>query len=515
MKLQRSFFVFVLFSLAGISSAAAQISPELVRESLESSADKYSLSSASRTVEFYQHRQFRPAWLTHPDAIRQLVSMLDKSPWYGLDSSQYQVPLVRSLAHGQRLLRTQADSLQAEFRVTDAAIHFFRDIAYGDPAPQVSYHGVSYVPDCYNVPQLLSAAIDNNSLEALLPLLEPASAEYAAIRKRMQAFLSRLQMPAFADVKVTSASAAPGNSALIKRLWQLGILDSIPPGITGDVLNSKVREMQRLFNMLPDGVLRSTVLKELNVPLKARLGELSMALNTIRWLHCIKSAGRVVVVNIPSATLMLYEHGQVIMESRIIVGKSSTHTPTLTSRITEVILYPYWMVPRSIATKELLPHIRRNPGYLDANNMQVLNEQGKVVNPYQVNWSGLSTTYFPYVLRQSTGCDNSLGLVKLNFYNPYNVYLHDTPWKVLFAANKRYFSHGCMRVQKAMELARVVLRDNTVAIDTLQEKGCLINQRPIIVPANEHIPVFVLYNTAWPDSAAIVSFHEDVYRRFQ
>jgi len=177
-------------------------------------------------------------------------------------------------------------------------------------------------------------------------------------------------------------------------------------------------------------------------------------------------------------------------------------------------LYPYWNVPNNIATQELLPKIKRDPDYLDENNYQVLNKQARVMNPYEINWQALSRNYFPYILRQSTGCDNSLGLIKLNFYNPFTVYLHDTPAKSLFDQNQRYFSHGCMRLQKAVEVAHYILRDNTIAIDTLTEKGCLKNQSPIIVPATEIIPVFVLYHTAWIDSAARVKFYRDVYNKF-
>jgi len=148
---------------------------------------------------------------------------------------------------------------------------------------------------------------------------------------------------------------------------------------------------------------------------------------------------------------------------------------------------------------------------LDENNYQVLNKNARVINPYTINWWSLSRNYFPYVLRQSTGCDNSLGLIKLNFYNPFTVYLHDTPAKSLFGQKERFFSHGCMRVQKAIEIGRYILRGNTVAIDTLTQKGCLKNQSPITVAATEAIPVFVLYQTAWIDSAANVKLYKDVY----
>lgn len=136
-----------------------------------------------------------------------------------------------------------------------------------------------------------------------------------------------------------------------------------------------------------------------------------------------------------------------------------------------------------------------------------------IVDPGAIDWHSLSPSDFPYILRQSTGCDNSLGIVKLNFYSPYDVYLHDTPWKILFSFNRRYFSHGCMRVEKAIELAHFLLKENTIAIDTLEEKGCVRNQAPLPIPITKPIPVFVLYNTAWIDSAGVVQFNEDVYRK--
>jgi len=222
----------------------------------------------------------------------------------------------------------------------------------------------------------------------------------------------------------------------------------------------------------------------------------------------------VIVVNIPGAYLKVYRNKDVILEMRIIVGTRSTPTPTLASKVDEVILYPYWHVPYKIATKELLPAIKRNTGYINAGNYQVLNMAGKIVDPYSVNWHALSTSYFPYIIRQSTGCDNSLGLLKLNFYSPFTVYLHDTPNKNLFMLNRRYFSHGCMRMEKPADLGHLVLKNNTIAIDTLEQKGCLLNKAPITVHVDEHMPVIVWYNPAGIDSAGRVLFYEDVYGKF-
>jgi murein L,D-transpeptidase YcbB/YkuD len=317
----------------------------------------------------------------------------------------------------------------------------------------------------------------------------------------------------FKDAVVPASKRGITNKPLLTRLYQLGILTSDTITLTEKMLASKLKEAQKMFNVLNDGELRSTTLQALNVPLQTRIAELKNTLNTMRWLNCIKKEQHVVIVNIPSANLLLYEHEKLVMESGVIVGKRSTPTPTLSSTITEVILYPYWNVPYKIATQELLPAIKRNPGYIDANNYQVLNNRGKVVDPLKVNWRSLNAGNFPYTIRQSTGCDNALGLIKLNFYNPFSVYLHDTPNKYLFSFNKRYFSHGCMRLEKAMELGRYIMQGNTIALDTLSEKGCLKNQSPITVPATEKIPVFVLYQTAWVDGSGSVYFYEDVYDR--
>lgn len=516
MKPIKLFAVLMLCCCSGPLTVAGQVSPEVIRECSRSSRiNTYGLNAVSAVREFYERRQFRAAWINNPSPRAQLLAALDGSANLGLNYTDYQPALISSLKQNLWQPVDQEDSLKMEFALTDAALHFFNDIAYGNAIPEISYNGLAYQPNCHNIPELLADAIDKGALLSLPQSLEPISIEYFSLKNKIIKYLEIAGTPAFIDVVVTISSVNPDNSNLIRRMWQLGILDSVPAQIPGAVLKSKVKELQRLFNLPPDGILKPAALKELNIPLQVRIAELRVALNTIRWLNCVKSTGSAIVVNIPSATLLVYENGHVVLESRIVVGKKNTRTPTLTSKVTEVVLYPYWNVPKSIATKELLPLIKKNPGYLRMNRMQVINERGKVLNPANIDWNALSPANFPYVLRQSTGCDNSLGLVKLNFYNPYHVYLHDTPWKALFAANKRYFSHGCMRVERAMELAHLILGENTIAVDTLEDKGCLLNQSPVAVPASLQMPVFVLYNTAWTDSSANVSFNEDIYGRFQ
>ena len=261
-----------------------------------------------------------------------------------------------------------------------------------------------------------------------------------------------------------------------------------------------------------DGVLRSTTIKELNVPIQRRREELKTALNIIRWVEGIRHGSTIGIINIPSASFFVYSNDTVSLYSRLVVGKPSTPTPTLSSKITEVIAYPYWNVPNKIATKELLPSIKRNIGYLDDNNFQVLDKQGKVLDPYKITWQNLGASNFPYSIRQSTGCDNSLGVLKFNFYTPFTVYLHDTPFKGMFYLNKRYFSHGCMRIEKPVDLAQILLKEKASDIETLT-KQCLKEQKPKTISLSEPMPLIVLYCTAWYNEKGEIQFFEDVYHK--
>lgn len=506
----------VLLSVAALItlSATAQVTTEDVQQVLSGTGrTDVSLQYSEYVKEFYNRYNFKYAWINNKPALQFLLQLLEKAPVFGLETEDYQFDFIESFRNNQIISPAHNDSLLAEIRFTDAAIHFFRDVTYGTRKPAPGYNGLNYSPDCFNIPALLADAISQNRLSLLLQQMEPPLPGYFALKKLLFQFNHSVNDTLFTEVKITTTGVNNKNVQLLNRLYYLGIADSLNGHYSNAEIKEKLKIAQHMFNLLDDGVLRSTTIQALNVPLTVRIEELKLAMSTIRWLRCISEQSPVVVVNIPSASLIVYEGRTILLQSKIIVGKKSTPTPVFVSTITDIVLYPYWMVPSRIATHELLPLIKRNLGYLDANNMQVLNKNGKILNPYTINWSQLSASYFPYILRQSTGCDNSLGIVKINFYSPYSVYLHDTPWKQLFNFNKRYFSHGCMRVEKAIELAHFLLKENTVAIDTLEEKGCLNNQAPITVPVTEKIPVFVLYNTAWTDSSGIVQFNDDIYEK--
>lgn len=463
---------------------------------------------------FYQWNQNRLFWIGKKTQVGELLFLLNHAPSYGLNESDYQPAYISRWRSGMSL-NTWADSVAADLRFTDAAIHFFCDIKNGNNKPSFGYNGLRFVPETESVVRALSAQSSNRSLDNFLAVLEPQSPEYAGGIRMLRRLLVRSTDPNLTEVRITSAKADSTNTALLVRLYQLGFTDSIRHTMSRAEVVQKIKLAQRQFSLTEDGILGPATRAALNTPLLQRIEELNVFLNDLRWLEQLRQTSAVIIINLPSATFFLYDEGQLLMDSKLIVGKPSTPTPTLTSTITEVILYPYWMVPHKIATKELLPRIKRNIGFLEANRYQVLSRQGTIVNPYNINWWALSTGYFPYIIRQSTGCDNALGIVKFNFYNPFTVYLHDTPTKDLFASDRRFYSHGCMRVEKPVELARYLLGFNRIAIDTLTEKGCLQHQSPVVVPVQKALPVVVLYSTVWYDREGALRFYEDVYGRLK
>lgn len=464
--------------------------------------------------QFYSGNHYRLAWINDRNRLQRdtLVNLLASAEGFGLFKDDYQVSFFRN--YQQQKPMTVEDSVKADILFTDAALHFFRDMAFGNKSPQLGYYQFPVTYPADGLLSLLHDHLQKNTLSLLPNDLDKGLPEIKAILTGLRHMQAVMNKSDFTEVVVTEKNSTVLNKGLIKKLYQLGMVDT---GVTinDSILKQKVKEAQHLFGLMSDGIIRSTLLQELNVTLQKRVDELRAALNNYRWLNSFIQQQKAIVVNIPVAFLKVYEKDSVLLQMKLIVGKKTTPTPTLLSVVDEVVLYPYWHVPYSIATKELLPHIKRNIGFLDQGNYQVLNLQGKIVDPYKINWQKLSLGHFPYIIRQGTGCDNSLGLLKLNFYSPFGVYLHDTPSAALFGTNKRFYSHGCMRMEKPFELGHLLLKDNSIAIDTLEEKGCLLNQAPVIVKVREKIPVLVWYNTVAVDAAGRLVFHEDVYERFR
>lgn len=281
--------------------------------------------------------------------------------------------------------------------------------------------------------------------------------------------------------------------------------------ISGLTSVNDTNSLRALINSLePDNSFYASLKEELRLQQKSnskRSAEVSRTLNYYRWLYHFHFE-KMIVVNIPSATLRYFGNNTEQLFMKVVVGKPATKTPRFAASCNEVILYPYWNVPRDIGIKELLPKFRRDPSLVDAMNMQIVNASGKVVSYCSIAWKSYSKSNFPYRFRQSTGCDNSLGVIKFNLTDPYTVYLHDTNFKLAFASQKRFYSHGCIRLDKPMALAEKLL-DNK--LDTTFLKACMKNEMPQTIPLHASVPVMVVYLTAWPDEQGKITYFQDIY----
>lgn len=444
------------------------------------------------------------------DNLHILTTYLEECDLLGLEASDYKYDLLLSVSKDPSQLKGLEDSVSADQEITMAALKFFHAVAYGKEAPRLAYNGITGNIIREDLSEKLYKSLQEGTFNLLLEEVEPACSEYKAIKQMIAQYVAQ---DTTEPAPVTSYLVDSTNHPLITRLYRLGYLDSLHDHLPEMFIRDRLRKAQHLFELYADGGLRPAVFEALNVPLKERIRQLKQSLNVFRWLNGYRNSKKIIVVNIPAANLFCWLGDSILLSSRIVVGKRATPTPTLSSSVKELIMYPYWTVPYKIATKELLPAIRDNIPYLEAGNYQVLDKQGNILNPYDINWKVLGPKNFPYTIRQANGCDNSLGIMKLNFFNPYDVYLHDTPWKNFFFYNQRYFSHGCMRVEEAIALAKLVMPERAGEIDALSDCKKSPIGKPIVMKLKDPVPVFVLYQVAWPDEKGTIRFFKDVYGR--
>ena len=240
---------------------------------------------------------------------------------------------------------------------------------------------------------------------------------------------------------------------------------------------------------------------------------LQNAANDFRWLNAFKKSNKFILVNIPSAQLKAYDSNKLMMVMRVIVGKSSTPTNTLASKINKVILNPYWMVPKSIIKNEMFDKYKADRDYFFKNGYTLINEKYKTVDPCNLDLTKFSKDNFPFMVRQGTGLDNSLGLLKIEFDSPSSIYLHDTPQKELFKNAKRFYSHGCIRMERPIDIGNWLLQNNRIAIDTFDFKQPSKYTIPRPIPVTISTQVIIWYSLIDFDNKGILRFYQNVYNK--
>ena len=277
------------------------------------------------------------------------------------------------------------------------------------------------------------------------------------------------------------------------------------PSAFDSYVQAAVKQFQERHGLPGDGIVGGTTLQALNVPAFVRLNQLQMNAERIKALGF--PTERYVLVNIPGAQIEVVENSAVVSRHIAVVGKVERQTPILKSKIHEIRFNPFWTVPASIIKKDLIPKMQKEPTYLADHQIRIFNQQGLELQPEQVNW--YTDEAVNYLFRQDPGDQNSLGFVKLQFHNPYDVYLHDTPAKNLFGSDYRFESSGCVRVFNVRELVAWVLRDtgyNRARVDETIRSGERLDVEVVNPPS-----IYTAYLTAWTTGDGIVHFRDDIY----
>ena len=289
------------------------------------------------------------------------------------------------------------------------------------------------------------------------------------------------------------------------------VTESINDSIFDKDVENAVIQFQYRHNLNQDGVVGKGMLSMMNVPVEKRIDEIRINMERARWvIHHLPED--FMVVNIAGYNVRRITHDSVVFYSRVIVGRHFHESPIFKGKLSYIEINPTWTLPYSIATKETLPKLQKNPNYLTEKNMIIMDRNGKELDPSTINFNKLSKNNFPYTVRQKAGPHNALGEVKFMFPNKYAVYLHDTPSRSLFAREERAFSHGCIRLDKKWELF-LNLMDDPEVWNMNKINQVLASGKTTRVNLKKPIEILLLYWTAGADKQDKLYFNKDVYNR--
>jgi murein L,D-transpeptidase YcbB/YkuD len=271
-------------------------------------------------------------------------------------------------------------------------------------------------------------------------------------------------------------------------------------------VEAEVRRFQERHGLVDDGVVGQATLAALNVPIAERLAQIERGLERFDRLPPLGEA--YVVVNVAAMLLAAVERGEPVLQMRVVVGRPDWPTPRFSSAFATVTFSPEWLVPPSIAAQEIQPRALHDPGYLARNRIELVDGSGRPLG-YDIRAALASGVRFRF--RQRPGDDNALGRVRLAAPNPYSVFLHGTPQGSLFNRASRAFSHGCVRLEQPLDLARWLLADQPQWDDPAIAEATA-GAQPTVVPVTRPAMLHLVYMTAWADPSGLVHFRPDIYK---
>jgi murein L,D-transpeptidase YcbB/YkuD len=511
MPFRRLSFFAVLVTVLCFAGLARPVSAQItafMQSVAEAAADDRDLAA------FYRETGYRPVWTEQNGAAQErreaLMRALADVEFHGLPPSRYDLD-----ALSLRSVTSERDLGRIEVGLSKLFLRYARDVQTGllDPG-EVDSRIVREVPRRDRTELMLELVASSPS--AFFRALPPQSPEYARLMKeklRLEAVVARGGWGPEVQARVLK----PGDSGeavvqLRNRLIAMGYLKRTPTTLYDAKMRQAISLFQQDHGLVADGEAGAGTLAGINVSAEKRLGQVVVAMERERWTNMPRGK-RHILVNITDFHAQIVDDGKVTFETRSVVGHRDTdrQTPEFSDVMEHMVINPTWNVPRSIATQEYLPMLQRNP--YAVSHLKLVDSRGRVIPREMVrDFTRFNARNFPFDMKQPPSRSNALGLVKFMFPNRHNIYLHDTPHKSLFGRDVRTFSHGCIRLNDPFDFAYTLL-----AVQEDDPEGTfqriLATGRETQVDLEEHVPVHLIYRTAYTQAKGRLQFRPDVYGR--
>lgn len=471
--------------------------------------------------KFYVDEKGIQLW-REPAARQRLLDRLTNAAADGLDPSNYPIEVLARTTPFSRFAMGLSSSLKAEARAelywSAFFLKFASDIKVGRILPtkvDTKLYWQAKEIDMVAALQLLAALSD---LDKFLDAWQPQVPGYANLKKALAIYRGLEAAGGWQRLPVIQLLKPGETSDFVPLLRaRLAVTDGVSPmpeagadQVYSEDLVAAVKRFQIRHGLDPDGIIGKKSIFQLNVPADYRVRQIVLSMERWRWMpedlgaHYIK-------INIAAYELRRVKAGKTLENMRVVVGKSYHQTPVFSRDMRYIEINPYWNVPYSIATKEELPKLKQNPAARAAKGFEAVSGD-RAIPLTSIDWSKYSASNFPFRLRQGPGPGNALGRVKFMFPNRFNVYMHDTPARSLFAQAERAYSHGCIRLARPIDMAEQVLGDLPAwprsRIDEVVASG-----KRTVVSLDKPLPVHITYSTAWQDEEGDVQFRPDIYGR--
>lgn len=449
------------------------------------------------------------------DRAEALRAVFKRADEFGLASSDYNIVDGAGFAkHSGYPAEWLAD---AELKMSAAALGYAVNAQTGRVVPTaLNKEFLDFKPARPDAKMVLKGLVDGDGrLGAFLESFHPQHEQFKALKAKLQEVRSA-QKSGTKAVRIPDGPALGPNTfhphvALLRTRFMSPPSPAAPNGNAAeyydDGLADAVRAFQASKGLKPDGVIGRETRELLNE------GSVAVSAGTIlanmeRWRWEPRDLGdRHIWINIPEYLFRVFKGGRVIHEDRIVAGSPKNPTPLFDDEMEYVVFNPYWNVPKSILVKEIIPAMQSNPGYLSRNNIEVVWQGERTVDPIMVDWYQVNPDKL--ALRQVPGPGNALGQVKFLFPNNHSVYMHDTPTKHLFDQPMRAYSHGCMRVRNPLNFAKLLLSEQGWTESRIQQTLATANDEQ--VKLEKKIPVHIAYFTVWVDKDGKLQSYRDVY----